>query len=492
MLLQMKSPEDRLAEAIRDIVGQSKGVSYKHDATGTPTTTYAHGPGGLFTYPGVNPDVFSAMIGIEAGLVGLLPKYASVETNPIFETITGVQDDVGNEPSAECDPAIVAGLLKACKLTSVFGRYRRQTRELYLNRLGQRVNNSDPMNLRLMNTPMGNDQMLAPDMIPGAGTEILNNEVLKVLFEFGVSVNRLLARQIWDGNPTNNNGEGYKELTGVNLLIGTGKVDAETGVACPAMDSDIKNFNYSRVDDLTGTNDIVEVVTYLYRTRRSLARRAGLMPVEWVFAMREELFYEVSAMWPCSYLTYRCAFRTDDGTVTYNVSSADAINFRDDMRQNQYLLIDGIRVPVVFDDGINEQVQGDNGNIAAGGFASDIYLIPLTVLGGTPVTYMEYFDHGNASITTALTTGRLGGQVWTTNNGAWIWTAERSRLCVFWEGKVEPRLIMRTPYLAGRIQNVEYSPLQHTRTAFPDDPYFVNGGVTSRVGPSLHSEWNLP
>jgi len=488
-ILQMKSPQDRLAEAVMELLGK-KGAGYKHDATGTPTTTYAHGPGGVFTYPGVDPQVFSTVLGIESGVIGMLPKYPSVYTNPIFQTITGVQDDTGSEPENVCDPAVVAGLLKACKLTSVFGRYRRQTREVYLNRLGQRTDPSDPMNLRLMNAYSVDDPLLRPDMAPQLGSNVMNDEIMKILFEFGASVNRLVARQMWTGNPSNNTGgEGYKEMTGFDILIGTGKVDAETGTACPSLDSDIKNFNYAKVDSTT--DDIVEVATYLFRYVRSLARKTGMMPVQWVWAMREELFYELTAVWPCSYLTYRCAFR-DGSFERVNVDARDAIDFRDGMRQEQYLLIDGIRVPVVFDDGITEETAGDNNNIDEGCFASDMYLIPLTVLGGTPVTYMEFFDHGNSNIQTALQDGRLSSQVWTTNNGAWIWTAERSRLCVFWEGKVEPRLVLRTPQLAGRIQNVQFCPLQHTRQPFPDDPYHVNGGVTSRTGPSLYSEWNLP
>jgi hypothetical protein len=385
---------------------------------------------------------------------------------------------------------VVAGLLKACKLTSVFGRYRRQTRELYINRLGQRTDNADPMNLRLMNAYQMNDPLMRPDGLPGAGTDVLNMEMAKVLFEFGVSVNRLLARQIFVGNPVNNTGgEGYKELTGLDLLIGTGKVDVETGVACPALDSDIKDFNYQKVDSFENNNDIVKTITYLYRYVRNNARRSGMLPAEWLFVMREELFYELTANWPISYLTTRGAVRDADWQRG-NFDLGDIVAMRDNMRQESYLMIDGIRVGVVLDDGITEETAGMNSNIDEGCFASDIYLVPLTVLGGTPVTYMEYFDHDNANIRAALADSRLGNQIWTTNAGAWIWTAERQRLCFLMEGKVEPRLVLRTPQLAGRVQNVQYCPLQHTRQPFPNDPYFFDGGNTSRTGPSYYNDWS--
>ncbi len=159
------------------------------------------------------------------------------------------------------------------------------------------------------------------------------------------------------------------------------------------------------------------------------------------------------------------------------------------MRNGSYLLVDGVRIPVVVDDGITEEDDSDSALIPAGQFASDIYLIPMTVAGGVPSTFIEFFDHDNSVMQEAFSEGRLSNQAFTTNAGAWIWTIERTGLCLFWRGKVEPRLILRTPQLAGRIQNVRYNPLQHTRQPFPDDPYFVDGGVTTRDGPSYFSEW---
>lgn len=493
---RQQSPEESLVAALAGYLeGKRSGVGYKHDATGTPTTTYAHGPGGLFSYPGVDPRVFSAMLGVEAGLIGALPKFASTFTNPLFTSITGVQDDVGTEPDAVCDPAVVAGLTKACTLTSVFGRYRRQTRELYLNRLGQYVDPADPPNLRLMNAfpgINGGDPLLNPALAQPMGGNILNLELSKVLFEFGTSVSRMLDRQLFAGNPVNNTaGGGYMEMMGLDILVGTGKVDAITGVACPALDSDIKDFNYQNVRDFS-PSDIVETLTYMYRYVRNNARRSGLLPVEWVWLMREELFYEITNVWPISYLTSAGTMGQvrDVDWQRGNINLNDAAEQRDRMRRENYLLIDGIQIPVILDDGITELYNGIDANVPSGSFASDIYLIPLTVLGGTPVTYIEYFQHDNASLMQALGQGRLENQVWTTNNGAWIWSSERTRLCVFWEGKVEPRLILRTPQLAGRLQNVLYSPLQHTRQPFPDQPYFFNGGVTSRgTGPSYYQEW---
>lgn len=504
VMTQVRTPGEQLWDEFAAFVNQKTGgpmnrgglsLGYKHDATGTPTTTYAHGPGGLFSYPGVDPQVFSAMLGIEGGLVGALPKFPSVYTNPLFTTITGVQADVGSEPEDVCDPAVEAGLTKACTLTSVFGRYRRKTREVYANRLGQYRDYADPPNLRLMNAYpgiAGGDPLMNPALTQPLNSAVLELEMAKILFEFGVSVNRFLSRQFFTGNPANNTaGEGYKELTGLDLLISTGKVDAITGQLCPALDSDIKDFNFQNLSTF-GASDIVQVLTYMYRYVKNIARRSGLMPVRWAWVMREEAFYELTAVWPISYLTSAGTMGSvrDTDWQRGNINLTDAADQRDRMRRETYLLIDGELVQVLLDDGITELTNVTDGNVPAGCFASDIYLLPLTVLGGTPVTYIEYFQHDNASISQLLSLLNMQGQVWTTNNGAWIWNNARTDLCITMTGKVEPRLILRTPQLAGRLQNVVYCPLQHTRQPFPDDPYFFNGGVTSRTGPSYYSEWN--
>ena len=492
-----KTKEQQIGEAILAALGMHTGA--KHDATGTPTTTYGHGQdatgAGVFTYPGVNRDVFAAIVGAEPGLWGLLPKYGSRETNPVFLSLLGVLADTGSEPTEVCGAAPVAGLSKSCKLTSVFGKYRRQTREIDLTRIGKVINNSDPMNLQLMNFPGLPNDLIRPQFGGMTPAQALQNEIAKLLLEFGASVSNLLARQIWIGNPANNNGDAYKEMTGIDLLIGTGKVDVESGNACPALDSDVKDFNYGLVDQTNSA--IIDYLTYLARYLKKNARTMGFEPVQWVIAMREELHYEITAVWPCRYLTYRCQSNQDSSGIdpVGQFDSAQAIALRDDMRQGRYLLIDGVKWPVVYDDGITEESSDDTGNLQDGQFASDIYFIPLTVLGGKPVTYIEHFDFGNPDLNAALGAGGAGGNgsVFTTNNGAWFWTHERTRSCLLWQAQVEPRLILRTPQLAGKLQNVAYQPLQHTRQPFPADGYFKDGGnSTYRSNSRQYSEWNSP
>lgn len=478
-----------LAQALSPILEQQKGrqfgqfaVGLKHDISGTPSTLqYSHGPGGNLTWPGVDPNVFSAAMG-GMSILDNMPAVPSVYMNPTYFTITGVQDITGSEMDGVCDNAPVAGLLKSCLTTSVFGRYERATPLLEINRLGQRIDRADPLDLRLLNQPISSN---LPFGVGGTNTpgDVLTNEISRKFWEMNVAFHRLLARQVWEGNPSTGNsaGGGYKELTGLELLVNTGYVDAETGVACPAMDSYIRDFGSARIDLADGSSSIVAMITDMYYQLKQRAIRAGVAPVRLVMAMRPQLFYELTSVWPCSYLTYRCLNAST--STPLNMDARDAVRFRDEMRAGNYLLIDGDRVDVILDDGIPED-DGNEGATPRGCFRTDIYFLPMSIVGGQSTLYLEYFQYQNPSIQDAL-----GNMVLGRIEGAFITWPRQTNLCVQWQSKVEPRLVLRTPWLAGRIQNVVYCPIQHERDIFPDDPYFVNGGQTTRTGPSYNSLW---
>jgi hypothetical protein len=202
--------------------------------------------------------------------------------------------------------------------------------------------------------------------------------------------------------------------------------------------------------------------------------------------MRPELFYEVTAIWPCAYLTSRCSFDSDAARLV--VDGSEQTRMRDTMRTGNYLLIDGEQVEVVLDPGISMKTNTISASVPSGKFASDIFLLPMSILGGRSVLYLEYFDFSNPSINAAqaLAPGMFRVE------GPWITTHKVRNWCLQFQTKIEPRLVLRTPWLAARLQNVVASPPLMTRSPFPDDPYYVNGGVTgNRPGPSYYQGlWN--
>lgn len=483
----------RAIEMGQKAAGNGAGLyGYKHTSpSGTPVTSgFAHGSGGLFSTPGVEPDVYSAIPMPLRGLLSLLDFRKSRTTNPLYSILTGVTATTGSEKTNVCDDAPIAGLVKVCNQTSYFGRWERATREYELNNLGRTLDRHDPYDLRLVNNPLSNFGEFLPD-VPGGVTaqNMLLSEVNKLKFELLVSFARDHARQIYSGSPTlNTAGGGSQQLVGLDIQINTGKVDAIANVACPAADSIIMAHNYGLIGS---SPDVVGVFTNMYHALKQNAMITGLDPVRWVLAMRPQLFYELTAVWPCAYLTYRCLATT--ATINGMVDMREAVALRDAMRQGSYLLIDGEQVPVVQDMAITEENEGSAAAINQGQFASDAYFIPMTVLGGTPVTYMEYFDLDNPEIRAALGDLRLGSQFWTTNGGAILWTFKPPRnWCVQWQIKMEPRLVLRTPFVAGRITDLRYEPLRHDRDVFPTDPYFTDGGQNSRApGGSYYTDWSV-
>ena len=447
----------------------------------TPTTTYGHGPGGLFANPALERPIFSAMVLPRMGLQNMLQVRGTRFQNPLYGIFTGVTATTGSEPTGVCDDPPTAGLSKLCNHSFVYGRQSRQTRVFELDRIGLLTDRGEHYDFQFQGNPWQTGADVNVPTYPGLQGplgNVLNTEVGKALFELGVAWSRDFARELYTGNPSNNTSGGGREyFYGLDTLINTGYRDAITGVACAAADSIVRSFG--NLDIASNGATFVRQVTNIYRNLRYIASNAGLDPVQWVITMPWAMFYEVTEVWPCAYLTYRCTNLATGNTAF--VDSNDAIKLRDDMRGNiydrtgQYLLIDGQRVPVVLDDAITEL------GVGAGSFRATMYFVPITVLGGTPVTFMEYLDYSAAN--GAFEAARVlapDGMFSISDNGRFLWHKKPpTNFCVQMLAKTEPRLMLLTPHLAARLTNVQYTPVQHQRDPFTDGTYFVNGGGTT-------------
>ncbi len=462
-------------------------VRTKTVPSSTPTTFYGHGPGGLFSFPGLSRPVFSAMVLPRLGLQSMLPVRPSMDANPLYGIFTGVTATTGSEPTGVCDDPPVSGLAKLCTHSFVFGRQARQTRVFELDRMGLWTNRGEFGDLQFLGNPLV-DNPAAPTVPGNSGlSNVLNQEAAKAMFELAVAWSRDFARIFYTGNPTNNTaGGGYKEYYGLDTLINTGYKDAENAQLCPAADSIVRSFG--NLDISTNGAAIVRTIVNMWRNLRYIDDAAGLGPVKRVLVMRRSLFYELTEVWPCAYLTYRCTNLATNNTAF--VDSGDAIRMRDAMRGSedssrgfveqigQYLLIDGAKVPVVLDDAITEL------GVGGGSFRSSIYFVPLTVLGNTPVTYLEYvnYDAPNGAMEAARLMSPDGSYT-TSDSGRFLWHRKPpTNFCVQMLAKTEPRLLLLTPHLAARLTNIQYTPVQHERDPFTDSAYFADGGRTSRIG----------
>ena len=442
------------------------------NAAGAPTNTLLHGLGGIWSGAGIERDVVSAHIR-PLGFGQHLRRMPSVYEDPRFSTLTGYTAVTGTRPTTSCADA-QTGYVKSCELTAYFGLNRMDTQEIEMDKVMLRANRGDHVDLRLRGevlglsgfTPSGLNQQ-----------QILNIVTMSEMVVAAVGIERQLNIDLWQGTVAGGS------FPGLDAQIVTGQVDARTGTACPAVDADVKNFGYA--DVCGSTLDIVEYLSAMAWYLQWIAQQTGLEPVEWVIVMRPELWFELSGCYPCSFLSNRC--KDDTGAQIAVMNDSTNVDMRDAMRAGMYIPINGRNYPVFVDTGIYEANNINNANCAAGEYASSIYFVPLTIQGNFPVTYMEYLNYSEASGDRALLQGKEDW--WWTDNGFYSWSITQYKWCYTLHLKAEPRVILRTPQLSGKIQNVKYSPLQHLRSDDPSSAYFMDGGVSMLTSGTRYAPW---
>lgn len=446
------------------------GMKFKSPAS-VHTGQLLFGSSGMWSMPGSSPDVINAYVR-PYGLLSLLPRFGSVIENPYYPILTGFTGETGSEPATPCADA-PTGYSKGGYLTAQFGRLQRDTNTVEFNKVMLQKNAGITTDLQLRGSVLG-----LTDFNPTAANEgqIFSVVTAHEMVIVGVNIERKLTRMAWSGTPANNNaGGGYKEFPGLDSQIATGQKDAHSGVTMPAADSLVYNFGL----DLVGGSgrSIVEYMVSMEYNLNYNAEKMGLEPVEWVIAMRPDLWQVLTEVWPCNYMSYKCHA---DGTNTNIITINDARNveMRDEMRRTKTIEINGKVYRVVTDVGITELTNTTTAGIPAGQFASSIYFIPLTIVGNLPVTYVEYVDYSKgASDISFLSQGFT--PFWT-DRGMYSWAMEAVKWCYKFSAKIEPRIVLRTPHLAGRIDRVRYQVLTHTRDPYADSAYNEDGGVSIR------------
>lgn len=477
---------DEIMTKLADAISRLTELQEKQLATKAPalanSSTLLHGPGGIWSVSGLERDIITAHIR-PVGLGAQLNAFPSVYTDPRFGSLTGYTATVGSEPAYPCSDA-PAGYVKSCMLTAQFGRVARQTQTIEIDQVILKLHRGDFTDLNLRGAVLGDQGEF--NMSGMSQADILNVVTKSEMVGVGVQIERWLTNMLWQGNPANNNaGGGYKEFPGLDRQIATGQMDADTQTLCPALDSDVKSFAYN---DVCGTGlDIVEYVSMMEYYLRFNAERMGLMPTTWIIVMRPGLWHELTKCWPCRYNTSGCTIK-DSANIDAvpQIDAADMTRLRDEMRRNMVLDINGHSYQVVVDDGIFEHNNVNNANLKAGEYASSLYFVPIKITGNFPVTYWEYVDYRQAQSDMSLLNGM---ETFWSDNGRFFWALEQIKWCYTLTAKVEPRVILRTPQLAGKIQYIKYSPLQHTREFDPSSSYFADGGVSLRAKPTSYAVW---
>src|SRR5689334_14251047 len=478
---------------------KSIGTAQKNDPPLAPVAPYGHGTGGLFNRRDRENPVFSAVIAPNAGVAEAIPVFNGARdldnqfggTDWAFESLitgqtAGNLDTFANQPITACADGPVAGLMKFCSLANTLGNYKMSTREVEIGRAGRVSDATDAFTVQVANE--------MPDSVAGAigfgkftGMPSLqnavNNELARRIWEMGLGFQRMFYPRVFTGNPTNNVGTAA-DIMGLDLHINSGnKIDALSGSSCTAANSDVKSFGNALVGSATNIMRYLEMCDAFANFR---AQRQGLGVPTYIIAMRPELWFEITEIIPVQVLQKVIAAINNVTNGRATVNGKEMLSDRDALRNSMSIPLNGRLVPVVVDDTIAETSLGNVSGVPT--YSSTIYGIPMTVLGGMPVTFWEYFNHNNSQALAIQTAAN--GLTWTTDGGMFRWTSEFAKGCLKLNVTFTPRLRMRTPQIAWRIDNVAYQPLQHFTSWDPSSAYFVDGGQTTGGGNKYYAAWS--
>jgi hypothetical protein len=459
-----------------------------------PAGTYTHGGGGLMSPLGQSPNIISTILQADYGMTTALPilnqpipeNYGGYDA-PYMTLLTGQTsgaiDDIANQPSDVCGNYPQAGLLKACTITHPYGRFGVQVRPFQFTEVGRLVNRGEFTDLAVLNNLAGFTDSVFTGNAP-ANSDIVNQEWAKRLFEAMQGFGRLLQKKVWTGQVSNNKGTGYREFLGLDTLIGENIYqDAFTRNVCTALNSVVVNFGSTDIGATVGNEYLYGWISQMMYYFEQMADQTGLDNATWALVMPRNLYNALIRLIPIQeYQKLIAQLATINGAA-----SADGVlQLSGDALQNQvyaaragnYLPIDGKQVPVIFDSGITETAAG------SGAFTSTIYIVNLTAQG-TPMTYWDFFNFGNGQVRDWLN-GQPNGLVKVTADGRFMISTVYDSFCVKQNWVTDPRIMLHTPHLSGKITNIKYTPSLAMRSPFPGDALYYNGGRTNAPLPNVY------
>lgn len=450
----------------------------KHNASGTADThnplygPYADGSGdyGVFSIPGIRPEMFSAFQRPRSfsSILGIQP---SRNANEKIGIMTGVTGGAGTNPTGFCGTAPTAGQLKLCVQNYIWGKSYWKSSVVNVAEAGEYVDYADTekriLNLNQSPNPLIPDMLGRLDISNRSGA-LLANE----LFTLGAEMERNNELVLIQGNETTGNANttrGYiQEYKGLERQIITGRVDMNTGVACPAADSQVITWG-TGIDQTVSGRTFPQMLVDTYFGLTDIADQTGLSGTRWIFVMPMRMFRSLTYVYACQYWTNRCQGTV--GNPNYQ-DSAEIAKLQMDFWQNKYLLIDGQPVQVVFSDGIPETRAG--GSVYT---AREMFILPVE-WQGMKMLNLQFKNMFGADV--AEFANSVGPQEFVPmNNGQWLMTKARTNYCMelLFAGKF--RLIQDCPFLAARIDTIQYTFQAPFRSAYPGDTIsYVDGGRT--------------
>jgi hypothetical protein len=412
---------------------------------------------------------------VPQGILGKLPSVGTISEVTKVGILTGRVPDDASEAATPCADG-PSGSYTACILDYTFGRVMRSTQTIEFDKVIRRKDIGDTT-LTLIGQMLGGQGATGRfSMRNMSVSDMLETITKSEMVGTGVDFERILSRMLWSGDPANNVGTGYAEFPGLDMQITTGIINANTTDECPAVDSQVADWEFADVSDVTDYGNIYQALADLEHYLYQFASSAGLTPVTWAIVLHPSLWRELTEFFPCMYMTNRCSSPITPGDANIVINAPDNVTMMDRLRDGMYLPLNGRLVQVWLDDGITELDADTNPDDLGGAdepdYASTIYFLPLAIRGNFPATYVEYVDYRSSEALREI--GLMNGRndFWS-DDGVFSWTLEQVKWCYQLHAKVEPRVVLRVPQLAGKIINVGYSPRRKVRSPYPGDPTYL-------------------
>jgi len=444
----------------------------KHDPSSTVSNwAPAHGPGGLFSGLGVRPSMY-ATVPQPMGLEDIIPLRPSRLHNEVYEILTGQTATEGSAAADICSEGPFAGKLKVCRQVIPYATGKLDTETERITSFGRRDTYAD------LDRNVLNQQAVMSPLMPSMlqRTIDLNNDAAKKFYEAGLAWKRSAALVDINGVAgATSNAADYNlwitQYNGLRQMITTGHVDSVTLVACESADSRIVSHNAAIASNGVNGQSFIANLVNLVRSVKARAQRIGMRDTVFGLVVHPNAWWGITDQWACAYYTDRC---TGTGAGDPVVRDAQGItNFRDEMRNGQYLLVDGMRIPVIFSDG----VQWDG--VSAGVFNTDIYIVPLS-WSGNPLLYRQFFPLNNSSAMSWIESIPDAG-IRIENNGLYaIGGRTTNGFCSRIEMITQQRLILDAPFLAGSLDDVQITYLVSGFDPYPGMSDYRDGGQSTR------------
>jgi hypothetical protein len=443
-------------------------------ASTTPTAVPLHGvfhgntsQYGILTTPGVRPERFSTL-SRPWSLASILTPNASRYWQEKLEVMTGVTAASGTNATGWCADPPTVGQGKICKQNFEWGDYYVKTDLNIIPYVGQLKDRADVPAEIINGGTDGNPYM--PDILFRLDDtqSLAQYEIWRIGVEFERTFDKVLVTGDTTVASANSEHGWFNEFKGLDLMIATGYTDADTGIACPAMDSDVITYSANINTTTADGRNIVQALGDLMYALRQRAMKFQMAGVQFAIVMREELFRSFVEQYSCLYQLYACAGSQYEEN---NIDQRETNRLRMEMLNGRYLLVDGVPVPVVFTEGIVQTTP------AANTFESDMYVVPVS-WAGMPLLRLEYFPMDNQYLLEKSSFTGHGHEI--LNNGMWIASSEETAFCKELHFGTRMRLILETPFLAGRIDNLQYTFSANIRNALPGASFYADGGSTYR------------